>query len=93
VFGGRTAAMALPSRIDRLPNGDGFQYAIANYVSASGVTLEGQGVVPDEEVAPERELLVAGRDPILDAAVTWIQRQVVDAANRQSPDPEHGRTP
>ncbi|MCU0273988.1 MAG: S41 family peptidase, partial [Acidimicrobiales bacterium] len=87
VFGTRTAAMALPSRIDRLPNGDGFQYAIANYVSAGGVPLEGQGVVPDEQVAPTRALLLSGRDPALDAAVAWVEAQ---AAKR---DAEKARTP
>ena len=34
IFGTRTAAAALPSVITRLPNGDGFQYAVANYISA-----------------------------------------------------------
>src|SRR5439155_10687832 len=50
IFGTRTAAAALPSVIERLPNGDGFQYAIANYISEGGKALEGLGVEPDEEV-------------------------------------------
>jgi len=33
IFGTKTAGAALPSIIEQLPNGDGFQYAIANYVS------------------------------------------------------------
>ena len=41
IFGTKTAGAALPSVITRLPNGDGFQYAIANYVSEGGRTLEG----------------------------------------------------
>ena len=43
VFGTRTAGAALPSFIERLPNGDGFQYATADYVSESGKRLEGAG--------------------------------------------------
>lgn len=75
IFGTRTAGAALPSMIEKLPNGDGFQYAFANYVSASGEVLEAVGVVPDVEVAPSREALLAGRDPVLDAAVAWIRLQ------------------
>jgi carboxyl-terminal processing protease len=65
----------LPSIIERLPNGDGFQYAFANYVSESGAALEGNGVEPDVEVIPTREALLAGRDPALEAAVEWILAQ------------------
>ena len=75
VFGTPTAAAALPSRIERLPNGDGFQYATANYVSASGRTLEGNGVAPDEEVHLTRKALLAGRDPVIEAAIAWIKQQ------------------
>ena len=41
IFGTRTAGAALPSVISKLPNGDGFQYAIANYISEGGKPLEG----------------------------------------------------
>jgi carboxyl-terminal processing protease len=73
VFGTRTAAAALPSLIEILPNGDGFQYAIANYVSQGGEPLEGLGVTPDVETPVTREALLAGQDPALDAAVAWIK--------------------
>jgi carboxyl-terminal processing protease len=72
VFGTRTAGAALPSAIDRLPNGDGFQHAVADYVSESGRTLEGAGVIPDVEVKLTREALLVGHDPVLDAAIKWI---------------------
>ena len=39
VFGTRTPGAALPSLVERLPNGDGFQYAIANYTSTGGKPL------------------------------------------------------
>jgi carboxyl-terminal processing protease len=75
IFGSRTAGAALPSLIDQLPNGDAFQHANANYVSQDGRTLEGAGVIPDVEVIPSREALLAGRDPVLDAALKWIGEQ------------------
>lgn len=77
IFGSRTAAAALPSVITRLPNGDGFQYAVANYVSQGGKALEGNGVVPDVDVKLTREALLAGHDTVVDAALDWIRKQKV----------------
>ena len=74
VFGSPTAGAALPSVIERLPNGDAFQYAIANYVSQSGAVLEGKGVKPDVEVRPNRASLLAGKDDVLESALQWIKR-------------------
>jgi carboxyl-terminal processing protease len=75
VFGERTAAAALPSQVERLPNGDGFQYAVANYISDGGKPLEGIGVTPDVEVKLTRQALLAGQDPVVDAALDWIGKQ------------------
>lgn len=72
VFGEVSAGQALPSNIEILPNGDRFQYAVANYVTVKGHTIEGRGVVPDELVAWRLEDLLAGRDAALDAAKRWI---------------------
>jgi len=72
IFGTHTAGAALPSVIERLPNGDGFQYAIANYISQGGKPLEGIGVTPDEEVKLTRRALLDGNDPVLDRALAWI---------------------
>jgi carboxyl-terminal processing protease len=75
VFGTKTAAAALPSIFERLPNGDGFQYATANYISEGGKPLEGIGVTPDVEVKLTREGLLAGHDAVLDAALEWIRKK------------------
>ncbi|MGD0436021.1 MAG: S41 family peptidase [Bryobacteraceae bacterium] len=75
VFGSHTAAAALPSLFEMLPNGDGFQYAIANYISEGGKPLEGLGVTPDVETPLTRQALLAGKDPALDAAIAWIHGQ------------------
>ena len=75
LFGARTAGLALPSTIVKLPNGDGFQYAIADYHSASGRTLEKDGVTPDEEIPLTRELLLNDPDPVMSRAIEWIEQQ------------------
>jgi len=72
IFGTRTAGAALPSAIDRLPNGDALQHALADYISEGGRTLEGVGVIPDVEVKLTRQALLSGHDPVLDAAIEWI---------------------
>jgi carboxyl-terminal processing protease len=75
IFGTRTAAAALPSSIEQLPNGDGFQYAQANYISEGGKPLEGLGVIPDVVAPLTREALLARGDPALDEALKWIRTQ------------------
>ncbi len=73
VFGQRSPGAALPSQIAKLPNGDGFQFAFANYVSAGGQPLEGRGVIPDQAVPLDRATLLKDQDPVINAAVAWIQ--------------------
>lgn len=75
LFGTHSAGAALPSVIEKLPNGDAFQYAVANYTSEGGAMLEGRGVEPDQVVPYERQGLLAGHDAALDAAIAWIQSQ------------------
>jgi len=75
IFGSRTAGATLPSLVERLPNGDGFQYAFASYISRNGVELEGEGVKPDVEIRLTREALLEGRDPAIEAALDWIRDQ------------------
>ncbi len=75
IIGTPSAGAALPSVISKLPSGDGFQYAFANYVSVGGQELEGHGVKPDEVVPLTREGLLLGQDPQVGAAVRWILSQ------------------
>jgi carboxyl-terminal processing protease len=72
VFGTRSMGQALPALFDRLPNGDVLVHAFGDFVTASGVRLEGRGVVPDVEIPLSRGALAAGRDEPLDAALRWI---------------------
>ncbi len=78
LIGTRTAGAALGSMVEKLPNGDGFQYARANYISMkTGKSLEGVGVPPDQEIEHRRNALVKGLDLQLEAAVQWIHDQNV----------------
>jgi carboxyl-terminal processing protease len=72
VFGTRTAGGALPAVLERLPGGDVLQYAIGDFTTAQGDRVEGRGVIPDVTVTPTRADLLAGRDPVLEAALDWI---------------------
>ncbi len=83
VFGTKTPGAALPSTVEMLPNGDRFQYAFANYISANGKALEGAGVVPDVETPLTRDLLIAGRDPAVEAALSWIRSSVKPLEHRE----------
>lgn len=72
VFGHRSLGAVLAARTDRLPNGDLLYHAFSEFTTHTGQTLEARGVVPDEPVTLTRTDLLAGRDPVMDAAVAWI---------------------
>jgi carboxyl-terminal processing protease len=72
VFGTRSAGAALVANMIRLPNGDGFEYAFADYESAGGGRIESNGVVPDVEIPYSRGNLLKNEDAALAAAIAWI---------------------
>jgi carboxyl-terminal processing protease len=72
VFGQTSMGEALPSLFDKLPNGDVLIHAWGDFVTGTGVRIEGRGVVPDVPVALTRASLLSGRDATLDAALGWI---------------------
>ena len=72
IFGTRSAGMALPAAMGRLPNGDVLMHVIADHVDPKGRRVEGVGVVPDTPTPLRINDLRAGRDAALDAARTWI---------------------
>lgn len=74
VFGETSMGQALPALFDTLPNGDVFIHAWGDFVTGTGVRIEGRGVVPDEPVALTRAALLSGRDAPLEAALAWIDR-------------------
>jgi len=74
VFGQTSMGQALPALFDRLPNGDLMIHAYGDFVTADGTRLEGRGVVPDQPVPLDRQALLAGHDPTLEAALAWIDQ-------------------
>jgi carboxyl-terminal processing protease len=74
VAGQPSVGAVLPSIIEKLPNGAILQYAVADFTTPKGVLLEGRGVLPDLAVPLKRADFLAGRDPVLDAALAHIRR-------------------
>ena len=72
VFGERSAGAALPAMMERLPSGDVFVHAVADFTDPRGRRIEGAGAEPDEIVRLRVEDLEAGRDAPVEAAVKWI---------------------
>lgn len=72
VFGERSAGAALPALMERLPSGDVFVHAVADFTDPNGRRIEGAGAVPDEVVPLRVGDIVAGRDAPLNAAARWI---------------------
>jgi carboxyl-terminal processing protease len=87
VFGARSMGAVLPAAMDRLPNGDVLYHAIADFTTPDGTVLEGRGVIPDEPIELKRAELLAGRDPVLEAALRWIAAQA-RAQRRTTPTME-----
>lgn len=81
VFGETSMGQALPALFDRLPNGDVLIHAWGDFVTGTGVRIEGRGVVPDEPVALTRSKLLAGHDAPLEEALAWIDRVKKESRN------------
>jgi len=72
VFGETSAGAVLPAVTTVLSNGDTLLHALGDFVTSTGVRLEGRGVVPDVVVPLERAKLLAGHDAPFEAALDWI---------------------
>jgi carboxyl-terminal processing protease len=72
VFGQTSMGQALPALFDRLPNGDVLIHAWGDFVTGTGVRIEGRGVVPDQPTPLTRQSLLEGHDAALEAALAWI---------------------
>jgi carboxyl-terminal processing protease len=64
---------ALPSTFISLPNGDILQVATGRLADPNGRAIEGEGVAPDVVVPLDSRALATGRDPVIDAALRWIE--------------------
>lgn len=76
VGAGPSAGMALPSMIETLPDGGLIQYVVGDYHSGKGKAAEGLGVAPQVLVPESRADYVAGRDVVLEAALTHVRGQL-----------------
>ena len=72
IFGRQTMGQALPAVTKQLPIGDVLMYAIGDFKTAGGKSLEGAGVVPDISIVLSPKALAAGRDDVLEAALRWV---------------------
>jgi carboxyl-terminal processing protease len=75
IFGRQSMGQALPALTRQLPNGDVLIHAIGDFVTSTGKSLEGSGVIPDVAVALSPKALADGRDEALDAAIRWIDER------------------
>jgi len=83
IFGRQTMGQALPASTKQLPNGDVLLHVVGDFVTSNGKSLEGDGVIPDVSVPLDRVALASGRDPALDAALSWV-----DGYRRSGRDPK-----
>lgn len=74
VFGRTSMGQALPASTRRLVNGDVLEYAVGDFLTSRGRSLEGAGVVPDEAQPLSVATLATGVDAPLAAALAWIDR-------------------
>ncbi len=74
VFGRTSMGAALPASTKRLSSGDVLEYVVGDFVTSTGRSLEGTGVVPDEMQPLSAESLARGEDAPLKAALAWIDK-------------------
>ena len=72
IFGTQTMGQALPALTKQLPSGDVLMYAIGDFTTSGGKTLEGAGVIPDTRVLVRAGPLAQGRDAALATALQWL---------------------
>ena len=75
IVGERTPGVVVTGNFEKLPNGATFVYPKAWTITADGTVLEGHGVVPDIEMALDRNELLQGKDSQLEAAVRFIKNR------------------
>jgi carboxyl-terminal processing protease len=76
IVGERTPGVVVSANFEKLPNGATFVYPKAWTITADGTVLEGHGVVPDIEVALDRNELLKGKDTQLEGAVGILSKKL-----------------
>jgi carboxyl-terminal processing protease len=75
IVGSQTPGVCLVMNIETLPYGTILAYPIAQSQTSDGRVLEDNGVVPDIEVALDRQQLLQGRDAQLEAALNHLEQE------------------
>jgi carboxyl-terminal processing protease len=75
IVGSQTPGVCLVMNIETLPYGTILAYPIAQSQTSDGRVLEDNGVVPDIEVALDRQQLLQGRDAQLEAALNYLEQE------------------
>lgn len=75
VIGTHTCGCVLAVRMHHaLPDGGELAVSELDFRTADGERLEGEGIQPDTTVNQTRQMIYAGRDPVLEAAVSRLRR-------------------
>jgi carboxyl-terminal processing protease len=77
VVGCRSRGALAAAAIVKLPDDSRLEYPASQYKTSKGVVVEGVGVRPDILVIITRRNLLAGKDPILDAAIEALRKKWV----------------
>jgi C-terminal processing protease CtpA/Prc len=56
--------------------GLGYQFASGDTITAEGAPLIGHGVVPDVTLLPKQSDLLAGKDTLFEAALSWVRQEL-----------------
>jgi C-terminal processing protease CtpA/Prc len=64
-----------------LPIGETLLYPVVQWSIPDGKVLDGEGVVPDIEVALDRGLLLQGIDSQLEAAIDYVEGEAQEQAH------------
>lgn len=71
LIGSRTAGAVLASTYAKLPQGFEMQYPVSDFVTANGMRLEANPLVPDAEVTGRPE---EGKDPVVEKALELLRK-------------------
>jgi hypothetical protein len=77
IFGPHATAGAFSTFIEfTYWNGLGFALASGDTIASTGQPLIGRGVAPDEVILPRQSDLLAGKDTLHEAALSWVRQEL-----------------
>lgn len=82
VIGQQSAGAALPSMVEKMPDGSRLQYAFADFKTPKGALIEGRGVIPDYSVKLTRKDLLTLKDPVLKKALSVLAKMATNKGKR-----------